>query len=598
MYADVADDAYAALSLRIRDGAAGDPGTVFDQLAGRGQVHLHPSVDELRAYVAGQAAGAHRAGKAVAVSVATNEQARALNSAIRDQLVASGDVDDATVATTGTGQRLGAGDLVATRVNDVDLGVANRDTWTVLAAHRDGSLSVTPTVGSAAAGERTLPAGYVNRHVQLGYAGTIHSVQGETAHAAHLVLDEHTSAAAAYVGMTRGRTGNTVHLIGQDLAGARAQWIGAAGRGWPDLGVEAARAHAERAADQYAAPTPRPAAADDARRARVLDQLHGAWTEQAHAREQLARLEPRLARARTEHDRRQDRHQENERVLGPLREQVRTTRAAADAADQQAAVARSLLQQHSKEIHALLRADWDTDRPLAAEAAATVQAGPGRLGRLTGARAAVRDAERLLNQWAQKWRPVKPEPADAAAAARLASQHPGNDQIGEAIERYAHRRAGQEHPDQVRLIEAAEHARQNAQNAAHTYAQTSSALGQRQAVRTARTGYPDPPEALPQLAEQTAAARARLHAADQRVQRLAADPAITAGVDPAGFLAAAHTSWNGDHIAAQAAASQQTQHAAARHADETARQRIRQADRHHGPNHGPSTRPDGPSIGR
>jgi hypothetical protein len=113
--------------------------------------------------------------------VATNDQARALNAAIREQVVASGHVDDDTVATTGTGQRVGVGDLIVTRDNDHDVNVANRDTWTVTAAHADGSLIVTPTSGSGLADDRTLPAGYVSRHrrhIELGYAGTVHGIQG------------------------------------------------------------------------------------------------------------------------------------------------------------------------------------------------------------------------------------------------------------------------------------------------------------------------------------------------------------------------------------------------------------------------------------
>jgi len=62
--------------------------------------------------------------------VATNDQARTLNAAIREQVVGSGHVDDDTVATTGTGQRVGVGvgDLIVTRDNDHDVDVANRDT--------------------------------------------------------------------------------------------------------------------------------------------------------------------------------------------------------------------------------------------------------------------------------------------------------------------------------------------------------------------------------------------------------------------------------------------------------------------------------------
>ena len=39
------------------------------------------------------------------------------------------------------------------------------------------------------------------------------------------MIGEHTSAAAAYVAMTRGRQHNTAHIVADSVADARAQWI-------------------------------------------------------------------------------------------------------------------------------------------------------------------------------------------------------------------------------------------------------------------------------------------------------------------------------------------------------------------------------------
>jgi len=572
--ADVEDVDYAALSLRMRLGAAGQPGAVFDQLAARGQVHVH-------------AAAARRAGQAAAVSVATNEQARVLNAAIRGQLVAAGDVDDVAVATTGTGQRIGVGDLVVTRHNDRDVDVANRDTWSVSAVHDDGALTVTPTSGNGLAGERAVPAGYVNRHVDLGYAATVHGVQGDTTQTGHLVLDEHTGAAAAYVGMTRGRSANTVHVIAADLADARAQWIDAAGRGRPDLGVDAARAQAMRAAAPYAAEPP-PERGADVRLAKILDQLGAAWTDQARAGEQLQWLEPLLARARADAA-----HQtQAERSLAPLREQIHTTTAAAQAAEARAAAARAMLQRRAQAVQAALRPDWDTDRPLAAEAARTLNAGPGRFGR---GRATVADAQRLLEQWATKWRPVKPELTDPAAAARFAARPPAGDQIQDAIHRYAHQRAADQLPQQIQAIRAGEHAARDAQDAADAYQQTSAALRQHQAARN--SGYRDLAEDLPHLNEQTTTARERLAAAQDRAARLSRDPASTAHPDGETILAAARNTWQtADSNTQTQAAAERAQRASAQRADRAARRRLHDPTRH-GPTYGPPGR-DGPSLGR
>ena len=52
-------------------------------------------------------------------------------------------VDDTSTVTTRAGERIGLGDVIATRRNDRDLDVANRDTWTVTRVARDGSLTVT-----------------------------------------------------------------------------------------------------------------------------------------------------------------------------------------------------------------------------------------------------------------------------------------------------------------------------------------------------------------------------------------------------------------------------------------------------------------------
>ena len=83
------------------------------------------------------------------VVVDTRDHAAALNAAIRDRLVAAGAVDDRRVAVTRAGQRLGAGDVVVTRRNDPDLGVANREAWTVTRVHPDRSAHRRPTPSGA-----------------------------------------------------------------------------------------------------------------------------------------------------------------------------------------------------------------------------------------------------------------------------------------------------------------------------------------------------------------------------------------------------------------------------------------------------------------
>jgi exodeoxyribonuclease V alpha subunit len=252
---------YADLTLAMRAGEV--PGAVFEALVMRGQIELHPDEAALQASLAKAAVASFRGGEAVAVVADTRDQTAALNAAIRDQLVADHHVDDSRVVTTRTGQRIGAGDRIATRRNDHQLGVANRDSWTVTAVDQRGGLSVTPDdvtsagaaevdVTPAGAGDRLLPARYVTDHVELAYASTVHGVQGDTVTSAHVVVGEHTGAASAYVGMTRGRRSNTAHLIAADLTDARAQWIAVFARDRADLGPAHAARLAAAAAARYA----------------------------------------------------------------------------------------------------------------------------------------------------------------------------------------------------------------------------------------------------------------------------------------------------------------------------------------------------------
>ena len=101
------------------------------------------------------------------------------------------------------GQRIGAGDRIATRRNDPDLGVANRDTWIVTAVGPNGELVVTPPdrprglsprraalspptrAASGCCPPTTSPA-----HVELAYATTAYGVQGDTVPTAHVVVGE------------------------------------------------------------------------------------------------------------------------------------------------------------------------------------------------------------------------------------------------------------------------------------------------------------------------------------------------------------------------------------------------------------------------
>ena len=236
-----ADPAFAELSLRMRTGEK--PGEVFDELVRRGEIVVHASDVERQQKLA------VRTTYGELVVADTREQVTKINGLAHQVRKAVGEVTDAVV--TASGERIGIGDKIATRRNDHDTDVANRETWTVLACDT-GALTV-----SGDSGKRVLPPGYVRQHVELAYATTAYGAQGSTVRVSHVLIGEHTGAASAYVGMTRGRERNVAHLVAESVEDARTQWVEAFGRDRADLGPAHAREAAAEAVDRYGPNAPK-----------------------------------------------------------------------------------------------------------------------------------------------------------------------------------------------------------------------------------------------------------------------------------------------------------------------------------------------------
>ena len=202
----VPDQGWAQLCEQLREGT--EPVGAAEALLERGAVVVHPSREEVVAAMAAEAAREAGREGALAVTVATNADARELNQAVRALRVAAGEVDDSVVATGMDGARIGAGDRVVTRRNDNTLAVANREPWTVSAVNGDGSLVVRGKERHV-----QLPAEYVVAAVQLGYAATDYGNQGVTAARSATWVSPATSAGGLYVGASRGRLENSVHVV-------------------------------------------------------------------------------------------------------------------------------------------------------------------------------------------------------------------------------------------------------------------------------------------------------------------------------------------------------------------------------------------------
>jgi exodeoxyribonuclease V alpha subunit len=508
----VPDAEYAELSRAMRTGD--DPDSVYTALQRRGQIALHEDSGTLHAAIAQAVVADRQAGRRSCVVAATREQVAEANAVIREAMVAAGHVDDAHAVTTRAGERIAAGDVVATRRNDRNLDVANRETWTVTAVSRDGGLHV-----RGPAGERSLPAAYVAVEVEVAYATTVHGAQGLTVDTAHLIVDEHTTAAAAYVGLTRGRQADIAYLVAADDAEARELWTVAFGRERADLGPAAARETVAREAASYA-----PARPLDA----VLADLREAWMAGADARERLARLRPALARA--------------EAAAAELAELDAATREAhahlsvaqawCDRARQRLEATEYAIRDTTERITVELRAAWDTDRPAALAAARRVEAGVGRFGR---GRSDVEAAQEQLDAWTARWQPLLGHLPDSLAnpSALAAGWHDGA--VAEAIHTHATAAAEAAHPDQAEHRHAA------------TAAETSYyAALDRAVVLAADRDHVEQhgnPERTAILRDLVTDADQRLTAADRDLHVLAAEPALTRHSDPTDLLTTAAGTW-------------------------------------------------------
>ncbi|MYH71449.1 relaxase domain-containing protein [Candidatus Poribacteria bacterium] len=144
----------------------------------------------------------------------TLELAQQINAEIADRRSQAGETGEAVA---GTGDlTIRVGDIVTTRRNDRHrrandgLPVRNGDRWTVAAATEQGDLILSHLDRQA---EATVTAAYAARHVDLGYAITQTRAQSTTVDASLTVITGSTGRDQLYVGLSRGRSENWLHII-------------------------------------------------------------------------------------------------------------------------------------------------------------------------------------------------------------------------------------------------------------------------------------------------------------------------------------------------------------------------------------------------
>ena len=290
------DPKYADLSVQMRRGE--HPALLFDRLHALGLVVLHEDVDAVQETIARSARNGD------AVTVATNDEARELNARIRDERVRVGMVDDHHTTRGSDGLPLGRGDVFQTRRNDADIQVANRQTWTVQSIGADGAVWAKEN-DTGRKRQRTvrLPADYVAEHTHLAYATTAYGVQGATVPESRTVLSDALDSGGVYVGMTRGRDANRLHVVAADLDDAREQFTAALERDRADRGLAAAAQVAREAVTGLTADGP--VGVVNAERARLTKHIERANREAAKWERAAAALDSQAREQRTEADEQQ-----------------------------------------------------------------------------------------------------------------------------------------------------------------------------------------------------------------------------------------------------------------------------------------------------
>jgi DNA primase catalytic core len=166
-------------------------------------------------------------GRKTIMIAATNDLVTDLSARARLHRVARGEVEEDGVVLRND-NRAGIGDVIVTRLNnrhlhakhddgDVDWGrdwVKNGDLWRVIVRGRDGALQARHLETGATV---VLPADYVAAHVELGYAATIHRVQGMTVDTSHAMVGIGMTRNELYTAITRGADSNRVYVETDDV---------------------------------------------------------------------------------------------------------------------------------------------------------------------------------------------------------------------------------------------------------------------------------------------------------------------------------------------------------------------------------------------
>ncbi|MEU6618580.1 MobF family relaxase [Streptomyces parvus] len=157
------------------------------------------------------------AGRTALMMADDNTSVAELNQLAQAYRMGSGQLDTTHTVTIREGVEAHRGDLIVTRKNartnvlrsGKDF-VKNGDQWQLLRVMDNGDVEVRHTDHG---GRTVLPAEYVGKYVELGYASTGHRGQGATVDTGSGLLTHRTARESAYVQTTRGRQENRLYVV-------------------------------------------------------------------------------------------------------------------------------------------------------------------------------------------------------------------------------------------------------------------------------------------------------------------------------------------------------------------------------------------------
>lgn len=195
-------------TLALRDGDAAAIGYYLDN----GRVHT-VAADTGAEQLLGAWAADIDAGLSSLMLAGTRAEVTQLNTLARQHRISTGQIVVGAQVELRDGNLATTGDIIVSRHNDRRLvssardWVKNRDRWVVVEVADDGSIEAANLLNQQRV---RMPADYVQEHVELGYASTVHGAQGATVDTSHTLIDGAETRPMLYVALSRGRQSNHV----------------------------------------------------------------------------------------------------------------------------------------------------------------------------------------------------------------------------------------------------------------------------------------------------------------------------------------------------------------------------------------------------